>query len=138
MFSDGNVVLEDESEVLGLRTIGFGRTVRHERFTAEPQRSGLSDREEGGMVLKKFPAGRSPEKRLWDMLKEWRWGRSASCFGRLPLSILKERSTTSRLVRLAIVDGTGPVRLLCDRTLNEAIQTKNHESKLNHQNKQCK
>jgi len=49
---------EDE---LGLRTIGFGRTAGQERLTAEPQRSGLSEREDGGMVLKKLPEGMGPE-----------------------------------------------------------------------------
>lgn len=93
VFLDEREVLADEVEELGLRTIGLGRTVGQERFTTEPQRPGLSEREEGGMALKKFPAGRSPEKRLWDMLKERRWGRLESCFGRFPLSRLNERST---------------------------------------------
>ena len=60
------------ADELGLRTMGFGRTAWQERLTAEPQRSGLSEREDRGMVLKKLPEGMGPERRLWDMLKERR------------------------------------------------------------------
>lgn len=46
--------------MLGFRTIGFGRTVGHDLFTAEPQSDGLPETEDGKMVLKKPPAGNSP------------------------------------------------------------------------------
>lgn len=56
--------LEPESSEgeLGLRTIGFGRTEGQERLTEEPQRSGLPERHDGGMTLKKFPEGMGPER----------------------------------------------------------------------------
>lgn len=51
------MALEEE---FGLRTMGLGRTAGQERLTAEPQREGLSETEEGEMVLKKLPVGSSP------------------------------------------------------------------------------
>lgn len=49
-----------ESEELGLRTIGLGRTVGQVLSTAAPQREGLNATEEGEIVLKKLPPGNAP------------------------------------------------------------------------------
>lgn len=70
---------EDE---LGFRTRGFGRT--HDRLRAGPQRWGLSEREEGEIVSKKFPEGTGPEMLLWEMLKERRFGRLERFVGSEP------------------------------------------------------
>lgn len=88
--AESGEALEDEE--LGLRTIGFGRTPGQEMLTTAPQRPGLPDTEEGGMVLKKLPAGRSPEKRLCEILKDERRGRSESCFGSEPERLLSDKS----------------------------------------------
>lgn len=49
-----------ESEELGLRTSGLGRTVGQGLLTAAPQSNGLPETEEAEMVLKKLPVGSSP------------------------------------------------------------------------------
>lgn len=49
-----------ESEELGFRTKGFGRTPWQVLFTAAPQRDGLPYNDEGDIVLKKLPVGNSP------------------------------------------------------------------------------
>jgi len=91
---------------------------------AEPQRPGLSEREDKGVVLKKLPEGMGPEKRLWDMLKERRWERLERFLGREPVRLLKEKSTVCRLSRLAKEEGIGPVRLFFDSILFEQFRHK--------------
>lgn len=60
--------------------------------------------------------------------------RLVSSFGKLPENWLKEKSTTSRMVNLAISGGIGPVRLLCDKSLhNQKCRT--NES---HRHNKCK
>lgn len=82
-----------ESEELGLRTIGLGRTVGQLLLTAAPQREGLPERDDGDMVLKKPPEGSSPWSWLCEMLKEMIRSRFANCFGRVPVSSLEDKST---------------------------------------------
>lgn len=69
------------------------------------------------MVLKKPPTGSSPRRWLWETLNVTRWERLVSSLGKLPENWLKEKSTTSRMVNLAISGGIEPVRLLWDRSL---------------------
>lgn len=107
------------SEEFGFRTRGFGRTAGQDRLTADPQREGLSEREEGGIALKNGPTGSSPWRWLWEMLKTARWGRLASCFGMAPDRLLREKSIISRLVKLVMEEGIGPVRLLLPKFLRE-------------------
>lgn len=107
-------------EELGFNTIGLGRTAGQDMLRAEPQRPGLSIREETGIVLKKVPVGISPDKRLWEMLKEMR-GRSERFLGIVPVSLFWERSTDRRWGSSAIVGGIGPVRLFCERSLHAKI-----------------
>lgn len=56
----GATVVGVASVELGLSTIGLGRTVEQVLLTADPQRDGFSDTDDGAMVLKKLPAGSSP------------------------------------------------------------------------------
>ena len=49
-----------ESEELGSRTSGLGRTAGQLLLTKAPQRAGFPYREDGGIVLKKAPPGNSP------------------------------------------------------------------------------
>lgn len=92
--------------------MGLGRTAGQDLLTAAPQRDGLPMTEKGDMVLKKPPAGSSPCNWLWEMLKEERLGRFANCLGRPPLRLLKDKSTSCRLVSFATAVGIGPVKLL--------------------------
>lgn len=59
-------------EEFGFRTIGLGRTAGQDLLTAEPQRDGFPETEEGDMVLKNPPAGSSPCRWLCEMLKDKR------------------------------------------------------------------
>lgn len=115
-------MVESEEE-LGLRTMGLGRTPGQDLLTAEPQREGFPETEEGETVLKKAPAGSSPWRLLWEMLKESRLGRLANCFGRPPVRLLKDKSTFCKLLSLDIAAGIGPVSLFCDTILENSTKT---------------
>lgn len=78
--------------------------------------------DKGEMVLKKAPAGSSPWRLLWEILKERRLGRLANCLGRPPVRLLKDKSTFCKLVSLAIAAGTGPVSLFCDAILENSTK----------------
>ena len=92
--------------------MGLGWTEGQERFTTEPQRDGLPETDDGGMVLKKPPDGNSPWTLLWEILKDRRCERFVSSFGKLPVRLLNDKSTFSMLVRLAMAAGIGPTRQL--------------------------
>lgn len=47
-------------EEFGLRTMGLGWTEVQERLTTDPHMDGLPKTDEGEIVLKKPPRGRSP------------------------------------------------------------------------------
>lgn len=113
----------DSDEEFGSMTMGFGRTVGQDLLTAEPQRDGFSDKEEGFMVLKKPPLGSSPSRWLCDMLKVTRWTRFANCLGRFPVSPLKDKSTFCRFVSLDTAIGIGPVKLFFDSILQNPVET---------------
>ena len=98
--------------------MGLGRTAGQVLLTAEPHRDGFPETDEGDMVLKKPPAGSSPCKLLWEMLKEARLGRFANCLGRLPMRLLKDRSTYIRFPSFAIAAGIVPAKLFWDRILH--------------------
>nr|GMC61833.1 hypothetical protein Iba_chr02bCG23790 [Ipomoea batatas] len=71
-----------------------GKSLRDRvRSIITPQRDGLPDTEDGEMVLKNPPPGSSPFNRLCETLKDNKCTRSASCFGRLPVSLLNDKST---------------------------------------------
>ena len=115
--------------MFGFSTIGLGSTPVQEELSFAPQRPGLSDTDDRGIVSKKPPGGRSPESWLCEILNCCRWGRLESSFGRPPVSLFRERSTISRLVMLAIVSGIAPVRLLCERSLQEIVVEYTSENK---------
>jgi hypothetical protein len=98
--------------------MGLGRTAGQDLLTAAPQRDGFPETDEGDIVLKKTPAGSSPCKLLWEMLKEMRLGRFANCLGRLPVRLFKDRSTSFRFPSFAIAAGIVPDKLFWDRILH--------------------
>lgn len=108
-----------EAFVSGSITIGLGRTEAQDLLTAAPQSDGLLDTEDGEMVLKNPPPGSSPCSWLCEMLNDKRCTRLASCFGRLPVSLLKDRSTCLMAASFASDAGKGPVRSLCERILQK-------------------
>ena len=118
--------MESEEE-LGFRTMGFGRTAGQDLLTAEPQSEGLPETDVGDMVLKNPPAGSSPCKLLWEILKDKRWGRLANCLGRVPARLLKDKSTFCRLLSFPISAGMGPLRLFCDMILHDSITKENEK-----------
>lgn len=83
----------------------------------EPHRDGLPTTDEEGMVLKNPPTGSSPSRLLNETLNVTSLERFVSSFGRLSDKLLNDKSRISRSDRLAIEIGTGPVRLLRDKTL---------------------
>lgn len=91
--------------------MGLGRTAGQDLLTAAPQRDGFPETDEGDIVLKKTPAGSSPCKLLWEMLKEERLGRFANCLGRVPVRLLKDTSTSCRFPSFAIATGIVPDKL---------------------------
>lgn len=110
--------------------MGSGGTEGQETLINEPHREGLSERDEIGILWKKFPEGRSPENRLLEMLKETIRASFESCSGSGPDKLLWEMSTIWSLARLPMLGCNEPESLFHDSILSEIRNQKIRKSRI--------